>query len=127
MSYKEMLARAQKAGSMESLTPKYVEWEKKGEVMIGRLRGIAEVQGKDGKSSYHQYIMETDIGLVKFSLGSATDRESGLLMEIGKVYGISYGGQESLAGGRKVNKFDVVRIPEEDAYEDQETPPIEER
>lgn len=127
MSYKEMLERAQKAGSTESLTPKYVEWEKKGEVMVGRLRGIAEVQGKDGKSSYHQYIMDTDIGLVKFSLGSATDKESGLLMEIGKVYGIKYGGKEDLGGGRKVNKFEVVRIPGADAYEDSETSqPIDE-
>lgn len=110
MGYKEQLAQARKDKSAKSLSAKYVEWKEKGQVVVGKLLATNDVVGKLAGSSYKQYLFESDDGLIKFALGKATDNEAGKLMAEGGVYAITFGGQEKITGGRKINRFDVLEL-----------------
>lgn len=114
MDYKEAYEKAKNTGAVKPITPDYVEFAKKGDVQIGRLRGSSDVQGSIGEGTYKQYLVDTDKGLVKFALGSATDREIAPLLIVGNIYVFEFQGKEKLTGGRTVNKFAISHIPEED-------------
>ncbi|GAI56426.1 unnamed protein product [marine sediment metagenome] len=63
-----------------------------------------------GGGEYNQYLFETDEGLVKFALGRSGDGEIGAVLEKGHVYQVEFLGQESISGGRKVNKFNCIEV-----------------
>ena len=110
MGYKEQYEEVTKAKSGRKLSAKYIEWKDKGQQVIGRLLSKNAVDSSLGSGSYFQYLFDTDDGLVKIALGKATDGEAGALMIIGGIYSITFGGQEKLKGGRKINKFEVIEI-----------------
>lgn len=110
MSYKEQFDQVTKAKSGRSLSPKYKEFKKDGDQVIGRMLAQNSVTGSVGSGSYKQYLFDTDDGLVKFALGSATDNEAGALMKVTGVYSITFKGKEQLKGGRSINRFDIIEI-----------------
>jgi len=120
MSYKEMLQAAKKQNLLKSLSPIYFQFTKKGDSVVGRLKGIVEVQGSRGGQGYNQYLLETDDGLLKFALGSATDKEIEAQLKREHVYVFTFQGKEKLSGGREVNRYEVFEIPElgEEALDD---------
>jgi len=110
MGYREQFDKAKSANAVKSLSAKYVEWKEVGQQIIGELVAKNPVHGQLGGSDYNQYLFNTDDGMVKFALGRASDTEAGAMMQAGGVYSITYGGQEKLKGGRKINRFDVVEV-----------------
>jgi len=112
MSMEEMYKQAKERGELKVLTPDYVEFKKKGDVILGRLKGISVVTSTSTGQSYNQYLVETDKGMGKFALGNATDNEIRPLLNNGKLYSFEFLGQEKLGGGKSVNKFNIVEVLE---------------
>ncbi|KKN36632.1 hypothetical protein LCGC14_0771550 [marine sediment metagenome] len=110
MGYKEQFDQVTKDKSGRNLSPKYTEFKKDGDQVIGRMLAKNSVTGTIGGGSYNQYLFDTDKGLTKFALGSATDNEAGQLMKVGGVYSITFKGKEQLQGGRSINRFDIIEI-----------------
>lgn len=111
-NYKAIYDRARKNGTAKQRTAKYVKWEQKGQIIVGAYVSSAPVASRLGGTEYNQYLFDTDEGLVKFALGKSADNEIGEILTRGLVYAITFEGQEDIAGGRRVNKFDVVELPE---------------
>ncbi len=109
-SYQAMYEAAQESGRTKELTAQYFEFKQRGDGFVGLLKARNEVAGKLGGKPYSQYMFETDDGLVKCAFGAATDGDAGQLMTIGSVYSVVFEGQEKIAGGRKVNRFKIVRV-----------------
>lgn len=105
MTYKEQFADAEKAKHIRSLSPVWVKFEKPGDVVLGVLLGTSEVTSGLGSGTYLQYLMQTDEGLIKFSLGAATDRELSAVLKNGMLVRITYVEQVKIKGGRRVNRF----------------------
>lgn len=111
MKYEEQYKKAQADKTVESVTPKFKEFREKGEVIIGEFISSAEVDSTEGGDKYNQYLFKTDEGLIKFSLGSATDKEVAAVLTPQKLYRIESLGQIKISGKRTVNKFDIVEFP----------------
>lgn len=128
MSMEEMYKQAKERGELKVLTPDYVEFKKKGDVILGRLKGISVVTSTSTGQSYNQYLVETDKGMVKCALGNATDNEIRPLLSNGKLYAIEFKGKEALGGGKTVNKFKIVEVlePEAPITENPDDKPFEE-
>jgi len=105
---KQMAEKAMKKGQARKITPVYKSWDKEGDVLCGIYRGRAEVTGHFGGNGYNQYLFESDEGLIKCSLGKASDNEFKDLFIPDHLYVITYLGKQKISGGRQVNKFDVV-------------------
>ena len=75
MNFQEMWNEAEAEKKIVDITPQWVPWETEGQFIIGRFRGSSEVSSSLGEGTYLQYLFNTDDGLVKFSLGRATDNE----------------------------------------------------
>ena len=118
-TYKEHYDKVKKARSVRQLTPRYIKWESEGQVIIGAYVSHAPVVGRLGGKTYNQYIFDTDEGLVKFALGTASDNELSAQFERGMIYAITFQGQDEIAGGRKVNKFQVEEFGVSEAFEDE--------
>jgi len=112
MGYQERFTKAEKAGQTASVTPKWVAFDKEGESVCGKLLGTVEVASGLGSGIYLQYLMETDDGLIKFSLGAATDKELKTVLHTDGIYKITYVGQQKIKGGRRVNRFQVIALLE---------------
>jgi len=113
-TYKEMYDKAKKAKGLKQLTPKYHKWEAENEMIVGAFVSQASVASKEEGSSYNQYIVDTDDGLVKFAMGKAADNDFGGNLVPGLVYAFTFLGQERISGNRMVNKFDVFELGEGD-------------
>jgi len=109
-NYKEQYNQAVVDKKIKVVTPTYVEFKKKGEVIVGIMRGLSSVSSSRGQGEYNQYLVETDTGMCKFALGQATDKEISQLLRVGNLYAFTFFGQEKLAGGRSVNKFQVEEV-----------------
>jgi len=107
MSFKELYEQAKTSKVLRSLSPTFIEFKKKGDTVIGKLVAVTQVTSSKSQGFYNQYVVETDGGLVKFALGSATDREIEPLLEVGELYAFTFLSKESLGGGRSVNKFQI--------------------
>jgi len=112
--YEKMFKDSQGAGRCRRVTPKYVEFTKADDMIIGRLLGLAQIQSSKNEGVYRHYILDSDQGLIKFHLGAATDSELAPVLRKGAVYAFKFEGKEKLSGGRSVNKFDVVELTGED-------------
>jgi len=111
MNYQELWLQAEEQKKIEDVTPQWVPWEAEGQFIVGRFRGSSEVTSSLGEGTYQQYLFDTDEGLVKFSLGRATDNELKTVMVIGHVFQITFLGQVKIKGGRHLNQFKVQTIP----------------
>lgn len=109
-NYLETAQKALKAGKTVNITPKYVTFESEGAVICGMYVSRSPVMSSVGEGQYYQYLFDTDDGLVKFHLGTATDHEAGEIMKAGSVYHIQYLGKEKLAGNKSVNKFHIEEV-----------------
>uniref|UniRef100_A0A6H1ZTU5 Uncharacterized protein n=1 Tax=viral metagenome TaxID=1070528 RepID=A0A6H1ZTU5_9ZZZZ len=109
-SYKQLYQEAKKNKALKQLTPKYHQWDKEGDCIIGAYINQNPVTSRLGGQQYNQYIFETDEGLVKFSLGRAADSEFAEMFAKGIVYSIRFEGKEKISGGRTVNRFMVEEI-----------------
>ena len=110
MGYTDMYKEVEEAKSGRSLSSTYVKFEKVKQQVIGRLINKNAVTSTLGGKDYNQYLMDTDDGLVKFSMGRATDVEAGSLMNPGGIYCVKYLGTEKIKGGRQINNFEVTEI-----------------
>ena len=104
-TYKEIYEQAVKNAGLKPLTPRYIKWEKKGDVILGAFRSKTTVTSSLGGGEYNQYLFDTDEGLVKFALGRSADAEIGVQLVPGHVYLIEYLGQVEIDRGRRVNRF----------------------
>ncbi len=111
MKYAEAYSKAKKEKRTETITPEYVTFEKEKAFVVGQFIGYAAVASSQGDGYYNQYLFNTDVGLVKFALGNATDKEIIPLMRVGEVYHVEFQGKEKLDAKRSVNKFLVNHIP----------------
>jgi predicted nucleotidyltransferase len=118
--FSDLFKEADKSGLTKLITPEYHEWTKSGDFLIGRLQTVVTVNEDEPKKAYCQYLLESDKGLVKFALGSATDKELAFSFVPGLIYRIEYRGQEKISGGRFVNKFLAYVIIEPPEPVDQE-------
>lgn len=114
MTYQERFTQAVKDHRTKDVSPEWVAFEKKDQSVLGKLLGTSAVDSSLGSGSYLQYMMETDDGLIKFSLGAATDKELAPVIKVGGVYKITYQGQQKIKGGRRVNRFKVVSLGDAD-------------
>ena len=121
-TYVEKYSEARAKGETKTVTPDYVEFKKKGDCVIGLLKGIAVVESSKTGKAYNQYLVMTDNGLVKFALGNATDNELRDIVKRGKVYAFTFKGKEDLGGGRSVNKFliELLDIDNEESSMDED-------
>lgn len=110
MSYKDIAERALKDGQTENITPKYVEFTDVGDIIVGRYLARTQVKSNVSDGVYFQYLFDSDEGLIKFHLGSATDGEAGAVMKSGEIYHIEFLGKEKIGGGKSVNKYQIERI-----------------
>ena len=110
--YQKQYDDAKKAGEVKSITPTYMEFKKAGDTIVGLLKGKTLVEGQKDGSTYSQYVVMTDKGLVKFALGRATDREIEPMLRNGHVYAFTFEEKVKLSGNRTVNKFKVVEFGE---------------
>lgn len=117
MSMIDHYKQAKADKTLKTLTPTYIEWKAKGDTIIGIYKGVAEVASSRGEGTYNQYLVETDNGMVKFALGSATDREIALALKTDRLYAFEFKEKVSIGGGRSVNKFEVSEIPMPDPIE----------
>jgi hypothetical protein len=122
-SYKQLYHEAKKNKALKQLTPKYVQWDKEGDCIIGAYINQNPVTSRLGGQQYNQYIFETDEGLVKFALGRAADGEFADMFVRGVVYAIRFEGKEKISGGRTVNRFMVEEIGVSDQVGDFESEP----
>ncbi len=111
MSYAAAKAAAVEAKATIELTPTYIEFKEKGQEIIGKYLGRAQVTGKLSEIPYYQYTFNTDRGNVKFHLGASSDKEIGTLLVEGKVYSLTFEGETKITGGRRVRKFLCLEIP----------------
>ncbi len=114
MSFQQMWNEAEEKKKVVDITPQWVPFEAAGQVIVGRFRGSSEVASSLGEGTYLQYLFNTDDGLIKFSLGRATDNELKTVMHEGGIYQIVYLGQVKVKGGRKVNQFKVQTLAEDE-------------
>lgn len=110
MNYKELYKAAKKEGRTKDLTPTFIKFEKPGDTIIGKYKGASPVRSALSEGEYNQYIFETDEGLVKFHVGSATDKEIAAQLNAGNVYCVTFEESIKISGGRTVNKFKVEYI-----------------
>jgi len=110
MSYKEIYKQAVKEKKVTDLTPTFVKFEKPGDSVIGRFKGAASVKSGLSEGEYNHYIFDTDDGLIKFHIGSATDKEIAAQLEVGNIYCVTFLEMIKISGKRSVNKFKVEYI-----------------
>lgn len=124
MTYKEQFEAAKAAGRVQGVSPVWTRFEKEGDTVCGQLLGSSEVPSGLGTGSYLQYLMRTDDGLIKFSLGAATDRELAVVLKMGELYRIEFDGQTKIKGGKRVNRFlvDAIVVPEEEEITAEDVP-----
>jgi len=100
-----------KNGKSINITPKYVCFENEGDTIVGRFLSRSPVQSQTNQKVYFQYLFDTDEGLMKFHLGSATDGEAGCVMAEGDVYYVEFLGKEKIGNNKSVNKYHIEEIP----------------
>jgi hypothetical protein len=111
MTYKELREKAEKEKSGRVLTPAFVKMEAIGSNVTGKFvsSGIVTPPGEN-QTPYLNYLFDTDSGLVRFHLGSQTDKELAGAMLPGGVYSITYREDVKLAKGRHTKKYDVIEL-----------------
>lgn len=124
--YLAQFEKAREEKHTEPVSPTWKTFEKPEDFVCGILLGSSDVQSSLGSGTYKQYLMRTDEGLIKFSLGAATDRELMPLLHEGKLYLITYLGPVKIKGGKRVNRFAVetlsAEVEETEAVTDQDVP-----
>jgi hypothetical protein len=104
-TFKELYEKSKSNKTVRKLETEFRELGKKGEFVLGRLKGITEIKSKVNEGTFNMYLFDTDTGPVKVILGTKADTDVAPLMVIDRVYRIEYEGKEKLGGGREMNLF----------------------
>lgn len=110
MGYLEMAAERERDGRVKKLSVAYMPWEKKGQIVIGKLVSENVIVSRKTDGTYKQYVFHTDDGMVKFQCGSFFDNDQGALMGRGGIYSILFNGKKKIPSGNSVNDFEVIEI-----------------
>ena len=105
-----MAADREKDGRTRKLSVAYMPWDKKGQIVIGKLISENIIVSRKTDGTYKQYVFHTDDGMVKFQCGSFFDNDQGALMVRGGVYSILFNGKKKIPSGNSVNDFEVIEI-----------------
>jgi hypothetical protein len=125
MNYGDFKKQVEEEKKSRELTAAFKRFVEDGDNIFGRLVSISTVIPATGGKEYNSYVFDTDAGLVKCSVGGATDKEWCGLITVGRIYSIVYHGKVDLKGGRHVNKFSLKWYPEkEDDVEPTENLPF---
>ncbi len=109
--YEDAAKLALKSKTAISLDSTYWKPESKGDTRVGRFMEKFPVTSSQNQGEYNQYLIDTDDGTLKFSLGSAADKEYAERLAFGELYVFEFDGKESLGGGREVNRWKISHIP----------------
>lgn len=112
-NYKDLAKRIEKDRQAVPLSAEYLKWDKPNVQIVGKLLAVDQMSGEKFGKPYNMYVLRTDDGVVKFSMGGQADTEIGSQMTVGGVYSITYEGKEQLEGNRQVNRFKVWQLPPE--------------
>lgn len=108
--YKEIYEEAMDRGKAKHLTIDIHSWHEPGETLVGELVKIEPFKAGKYDNEVNQYIIQTDDGIVSTVLGRYTDNQIKDRLDLGDVIAITFKGQVSLDDGRKVNRFDVMKL-----------------
>ena len=111
-NYDQMAKAAKKAGTAKVMAPVWVEFKKVGKTVVGRLKDKMSLDLVNYDGSFVKYFMDTDNGPVSFKFGQATDKEMGAMMDVGKIYSVTFKGTEDTGKGNPRNVFEIFEIPE---------------
>jgi len=114
-----MYDQAKENDGVREITATYLTWDRVGQTIVGRYINQSTVESSQGGSHYNQYLFESDMGMVKFSLGRIADSEVGPVMVKGQVYAITFEGQKQIGRGRRVNRFKVEMIDNVREYDNE--------
>jgi hypothetical protein len=112
MSYKEQFEAARKAGNVEGLMAATYKWIE-GDTLIGRYLGRTFIESsREGMPGFFRYTFETDEGTVECVMSGSFDEKAESLLDVGKVYAVTYKGKIDISGGHTFKSFSVSRIAE---------------
>ncbi len=110
MGYKEQFDEAMASGKATELTVGIVKFTEEGQMLTGRLLSTRDFSEGDFEQNALCYLLDTDIGRQSCVLGSATDKQIADSIAVGDVIRIVFHGQIEIEGGRRVNKFEVLKL-----------------
>lgn len=122
MTYEDIYKGKTEKGDFQSLTPTFYEWKERGQHLVGKYVTKMVIESNRNSATYYQYILDTDIGRVKFACGKVTDQAIADILEPGAVYAFEYNGKVPLVGGREVNDFKVLLLEHPDQPRDGDLP-----
>ena len=112
MTFKELLAKAEKAKTVKKVSIEVKKFDAEGQTITGRLISVDVVESAKFDGDYNRYLFDTDEGKVAVSLGSSMDMLHKAGDMVGRIYHITYKGKRKLDSGRTMNEYDVIEIPE---------------
>lgn len=125
MKYADIYKEARKNDNVQSISSVFKTDWKKGEVVMGRLISITELESPKFNKKYFSYLFNTDEGNIKTSLGAGVDAEVKPFMKYGEIYRVEYKGDKDIGKGKPMKIFDVQHVGAEGEDEDAETQPSE--
>lgn len=125
MSYADVYKEARKNENVQSISSVFKTDWKKGEIILGRLISITELQSPKFNKSYFSYLFNTDDGNFKTSLGAGVDAEVKPFLKYGEIYRIEYKGDKDIGKGSPMKVFDVQHVGDETLEEDVDIRPSE--
>lgn len=111
-SYADLKKSAQKSGTIQSQTPVWFEFKKKGDSVLGRLLSKRQLDGVVFDGTFIKYGMDTDTGPVEFKLGAASDKDIGAFLVEGAIYEITMLPDEDIGKASPRHSYEVILIPE---------------
>lgn len=108
-SISELIEQAKANGKAEHLTVKILRFEDVGDTARGVFVREESLDLEQFESPIQRYVLDTDAGLVSFTLGSATDKQVSGTFKPGDLVEVEYQGQREIGGGRSVNLWDIRR------------------
>jgi len=106
-TFEDAYAAAQKAGSVERVDVKMVQWNEAGEALIGEFVLHEPFTGGDFDTPVERYFFNADFGRCSCLLGSATDKQLADTLKPGDLLRIEFQGKKEIGGGRSVNQFKI--------------------
>lgn len=108
MNYQKQYEKSIKEGTAKEMVSEIkTEWAE-GEVIVGKLINITVVHFEETGNDINGYVLETDSGLIQFTMGASVDMQAGDKMVIGNVYACMYKGKKDIGKGRHMNVFKVL-------------------
>lgn len=106
-TYAERFRNAKADGKAEQVSFKlHDKWEP-GDTFAGKLESVSYVTFDEQAEPVIQYVFDADEGRVSCLFGRGTDKQIMNAVRIGDVIGATFKGQRDIAGGHKVNEFDI--------------------